>query len=75
VGIPRVVVYDETNAAIITAITGLATSTEWTPDVFIISFELPTAARGAGADCTSISIKLISTTAGNVGWHQIELLA
>jgi hypothetical protein len=75
VGIPRVVVYDETNAAQITAITGLATSTEWTPDVLLFSFELPTNARGAAADCTSISLKRISTTAGNVGWHQIELYA
>lgn len=74
VGIPRIVIYDETNAAQITAITGLAMSTEWSPDVFILSFELPTLARGAAADCTSISIKLISTTAGNVGWHQCEWL-
>jgi hypothetical protein len=73
VGIPRVVIYDETNAAQITAMTGTATSTEWTPNVFIFSFELPTNARGAAADCTSYSIKLISTTAGNVGWHQAEI--
>jgi hypothetical protein len=69
------VIYDETNGAQITAMTGLATSTEWTPDVLLFSFELPTNARGAAADCTSISIKLISTTAGNVGWHQVELYA
>lgn len=75
VGIPKVIIYDETNGAQITAITGNATSTEWSPDHFIISFELPTNARGAAADCTSISIKLISTTAGNVGWHQAEVYA
>jgi hypothetical protein len=75
IGQPRVVVYDETNAAVITALSGTITSTEWTPDVLLFSFELPTNARGAAADCTSISIKLISTTAGSVGWHQCEVYA
>lgn len=45
------------------------------PDVFIFSFELPTIARGAGADCTSISIKLLNAAgAGVVYWHQCEML-
>jgi hypothetical protein len=43
-------------------------------DVMLCSFELPTAARGAAADCTSISIKLISAAVGVLGIHQCELL-
>jgi hypothetical protein len=40
------------------------------------SFELPTVARGAGADCVSISVKIINTVAtGVVGFQQVELLA
>jgi hypothetical protein len=71
---PRVVVYDETNGAQITALSGTITSTKIAPNVLLLSFELPTIARGAGVNCTSISIKLINiATSGVTRWHQCEL--
>jgi len=76
VGQPEMIVYDETNAAILKTMTGTVTSTEKTPDLLMCSFELPTNARGAAADCTSISVKIINTVAtGVVGFQQVELLA
>lgn len=49
---------------------------EWNqPDILNFSFELPTAARGAAADCTSISVKLLNAAgSGVLTWHQVELL-
>jgi hypothetical protein len=76
VGQPEMIVYDETNAAILKTMTGTVTSTEKAPDLLMCSFELPTVARGAGADCVSISVKIINTVAtGVVGFQQVELLA
>ena len=76
VGQPEMIVYDETNAAILKTMTGTVTSTEKVPDLLMCSFELPTNARGAAADCVSISVKIINTVAtGVVGFQQVELLA
>ena len=45
------------------------------PDTLLCSFELPTVARhGVASDCTSISVKLLSSTVGVMGFHQAELL-
>jgi hypothetical protein len=45
------------------------------PEPLICSFELPTVARnGSAADCTSFSVRLLSATAGVVGFNQVELL-
>jgi hypothetical protein len=75
VGQPTIVIYDETNAAVISAIFGTTTSTKEHPDILMFSFELPTIARGAVADCTSISIRILNLiNAGVVAWHQVELL-
>jgi hypothetical protein len=75
IGQPVLTIYDETNAAVIASITGTVASTEWSPDRLVIAFKLPTIALGAVADCVSISIKLLSATAGNVGWHKAELMS
>jgi hypothetical protein len=77
VGQPELIVYDETNAAVIATITGTVASTERAPDLLMCSFELPTIARyGSVADCVSISIIPINTAGtGVVGWQQIELYA
>lgn len=45
------------------------------PDMLIMSFELPTNARGAAADCTSFSVEPVNNGgAGMVYWDQIEIL-
>ena len=72
---PQIAVYDVTNGAEITHLNGSISSTRTTPDVLILSFELPTTARGASANCVSIKIQLKNVDAGSVvNWHQVELL-
>jgi hypothetical protein len=71
---PILVVYDETNAVVIKTVTGTVAPTKAHPDVLMCSFELPTIARGAVADCVSISIQLHDGDSnGIVAWHQVEL--
>lgn len=74
--IPKVQIWDGTNGAEITQMTGVNTSTRTVPNVFIFTFELPTIARyGSVSDCTSIEVRLLNTQAsGTVYWHQVELL-
>jgi len=68
VGKPKLVVYDETNAAIVRTMDGTTTSLEQKPDIFDSCFEVP-------AGCTSLSVKLLNAaTTGVVGWHQAMLL-
>lgn len=74
--IPKIQIWDVTNGAEITQMTGTNASTRIAPNVFLFTFELPTVARnGVAADCTSIEVRLLNTeTSGTVHWHQVELL-
>jgi len=74
--IPKVQIWDNTNNAEITSLTGTVGSGRTAPDIIIFTFELPTTARqGVASDCTSIDIRLLNTQdSGTVYWHQIELL-
>lgn len=74
--IPKIQIWDATNGAEITQMTGANTSTRTAPNVFLFTFELPTVARnGVAADCTSIEVRLLNTQSSNiVYWHQVELL-
>jgi len=75
--IPKIQIWDKTNNAEITQMTGTVGSGRTAPDTFVFTFELPTTARyGSAADCTSIEIRLLNTQAsGTVYWHQVEMLA
>jgi hypothetical protein len=69
IGKPRLVIYDETNAATIRTMDGTTTSLEQKPDVFESCFQVP-------VGCTSLSFKLLNATAtGVVGWHKAVLLS
>lgn len=68
-------VYDETNAAIIKDFDFGGGSTVTAPGVALFSFELPTIARGAVANCVSFTTKILGTAAGQTVFvHQCELL-
>lgn len=68
-------VWDETNGAEITSFDFGADSSAATPAIAIITWELPTVARnGVGADCTSMSVRILANTAGaTVYVHQAEV--
>lgn len=75
--IPKVQIWDNTNNAEITSLTGTVGSGRTAPDILLFTFELPTTARnGSASDCTAIEVRLLNTqSSGTVYWHQIELLA
>lgn len=71
----RLRIWDNTNGAEVSSDNFGADATKEAPGVSLITFELPTAARGAAADCTDISVRI--TTSGvnsDVIIHQLELL-
>lgn len=74
--IPKVVIWDTTNNAEITSLTGTNTSTRTDPDNLIFTFELPTVARnGVATDSTGFEVRLINTQdSGTTYWHQVEVL-
>lgn len=71
----RILVYDETNSANIVQYDFGASSDVDAPGVAIITFEIPTIARnGAAADCSSISVRVLTTAASQTVYvHQVEL--
>jgi hypothetical protein len=77
-GIPGLVVYDETNSKEITHIYGTTGSTEFKPDLLMCSFELPYIGRPTGtvANCVNFSVKMVNVngTGSVVGFQQVELL-
>ena len=74
VGVPILQIWDETSNALITRVSGSATSTEWSPDMLLCSFELPNLAHSGTANCNVFSTQLMNAVPGsNVGWHQCEL--
>lgn len=74
--IPKIQIWDATNSAEITQMTGTTTSVRASPDTFLFTFELPTVARNlVASDCTSIEVRILNTQAsGKIYWHQVELL-
>ena len=74
----RIIIWDDTNSeqAINTANFDFgASSSRTAPGVALFTFELPTIARsGAVANCTAITISIVSTAAGqDIRLHQAEL--
>lgn len=74
--VPAIEIWDVTNNAPISTMSGTTTSTRTSPNNLLFTFELPTTARnGVAANCTSIEVRLLNTaSSGTVYWHQIELL-
>jgi hypothetical protein len=71
----NITVYDETNSAVIKDFDFGASSTVNAPGIALFSFELPTNARGAAADCVSYSVIITGTAANQVVYiHQCEML-
>lgn len=75
IGKPYLLVYDNTNSAVIASCKGTVTSREGSADELIATFKLPTVAQfGVGADCTSIDIMMLTENPGGVvGFHSIEM--
>ncbi len=74
--IPKIQIWDATNNAEITQMTGSTScSSRTSPCVFIFTFELPTVARnGVPSNCLAIEVRILNTqVSGTVYWHQVEL--